>query len=167
MTPMPSDFFGRRLRTERERAEISQAELARRMTVVLGINVDPSAVTRIEQQQRAVRLDEAVAAAQALDLPLVMLLVEDPAAENQRRLREYLTELAVVEGQWSRSRAEIDRLTIAIKALTDERIRLARAQPSTPPLDPELAEAIDARVPLDESEGRGWEREGSTWEDED
>lgn len=165
MTPMPSDFFARRLRTERERAEISQAELARRMAAVLGIKVDPSALTRIEQQQRAVRLDEAVAAAQALDLPLVMLLVEDPAAENQRRLHEYLTELAAAEGQWSRSRAEIDRLTVAIKALTDERIRLARAQPSTPPLDPELAEAIDARVPLDENEGRGWEREEPTWED--
>lgn len=159
MTPMPSDFFVRRLRTERERAEISQAELARRMAAVLGTKVDPSVVTRIEQQQRAVRLDEAVAAAQALDLPLVMLLVEDPAAENQRRLHEYLTELAAAEGQWNRSRAEIDRLTVAIKALTDERIQLAGAQPSTPPLDPELAEAIDARVPLDESERRGWERE--------
>jgi transcriptional regulator with XRE-family HTH domain len=70
----------KRLRQERDRLSISQAELARRIAEVLGQNVDPSAVTRIEQQTRAVRLDEAVAAAEALEVPITLLVSDDPAA---------------------------------------------------------------------------------------
>lgn len=152
MNPLPSDLFARRLRAERERAEISQADLARRMAERLGTRVDPSAVTRIEQQTRAVRLDEAVAVAGALDLPLVMLLTEDPAEENERRLRQYLAELAEAESHWARTGVEIERLTATVKALTEERAHLAGARPGTPELDPDLAAAIDARVPLEHHE---------------
>src|ERR1041385_8510014 len=58
MNPLPGGLFARRLRQERERLGISQAELARRMAALLGTNVDSTAITRIEQQTRAVRLDE-------------------------------------------------------------------------------------------------------------
>lgn len=150
MTTLPSDLFAHRLRTERERIEISQAELARRVATILGTKVDPSAITRIEQQTRAVRLDEAVAVAEALDLPLIMLLNEDPAGANADRVRQYLDELAHAESQWGRTGAEIDRLTTAIKALVQERTRLVASRPGTPDLDPELAAAIDARVPRNE-----------------
>lgn len=152
MNSLPSDLFARRLRAERERAELSQAALARLMAERLGSKIDPSAVTRIEQQTRAVRLDEAVAVAEALDLPLVMLLSEDPAGENERRVRQYLGELAAAESQWARTGAEIDRLTTAVKELTEERARLAGARPETPALDPELAAAIDARIPVEDIE---------------
>lgn len=152
-TEMPSDLFAMRLRQERERAEVSQTELARRISAILGATIDPSAVNRIEQRTRTVRLDEAVAAARALDVPLAMLLVEDPSVDNARQTSEYMKQLSDAEAQWARTRAEVDRLTLAVKALTEERIQIAQARPSaTPPLDPELAEAIDARIPRITSE---------------
>lgn len=149
MKSLPSDVFARRLRAERERAEMSQASLAKKMAEHLGTKVDPSAVTRIEQQIRAVRLDEAVAASEALDLPLTMLVHEDPADENERRVQQYLGELSAAEAQWARTRSEIDRLTSTLRALTEERARVAGVRPETAPLDPRLIEAIEARVPLE------------------
>lgn len=152
MNPLPSDLFARRLRAERERAEMSQAALARLLAKRLGTKLDPSAITRIEQQTRAVRLDEAVAVAEALDLPLVMLLTEDPADENERRVRQYLAELTEAESQWARTGTEISRLTAAVKALTEERAQLAGARADTPELDPRLVEAIEARIPLEDQD---------------
>ncbi|MEU6263740.1 helix-turn-helix domain-containing protein [Saccharopolyspora shandongensis] len=145
MNPLPGDLFARRLRQERERLSISQAELARRIAKILGINVDPSAVTRIEQQTRAVRLDEAVAAAEALDLPLTLLLSDDPAAESEARLQQYIAELALAQREWEKNRLEVQRLFRAIQALT------GGADPQTL-LDPRLRDAIDARVPAESSE---------------
>ncbi|MGI8306941.1 helix-turn-helix domain-containing protein [Saccharopolyspora hattusasensis] len=145
MNPLPGDLFARRLRQERERLNISQAELARRIAVILGTNVDPSAVTRIEQQTRAVRLDEAVAAAEALDIPLPLLLSDDPAAENEARLQQYLAELALAQREWEKHRLEVQRLSRVIQTLTGD----------TDPqvlLDPRLRDAIDARVPAENSE---------------
>ena len=139
MNPLPGDRFARRLRQERERLNISQAELARRIAEILGTNVDPSAVTRIEQQTRAVRLDEAVAAAEALDVPLMLLISEDPTIENEARLRQYLAELTLAQRSWEKDRIEVQRLTRAIQVLT------GGADPQTV-LDPRFRDAIDARV---------------------
>ncbi|MDP9903251.1 helix-turn-helix domain-containing protein [Arthrobacter bambusae] len=118
MNSLPSDTFTRLLRIERERQRISQAELARRMAGTLGTNVDPTAVTRIEQQTRAVRLDEAVAMATALGVPLAALLAEDQVGENEALKQRYLVELAAAQRQWEQSRQEIGRLTSLIQSLS-------------------------------------------------
>jgi transcriptional regulator with XRE-family HTH domain len=118
MNQLPGDLFARRLRQERERLSISQAELARRIAGVLGSNVDPSAVTRIEQQIRAVRLDEAVAAAEALGVPLITLLTDDPVAENEAQLQQALVDLDIARHQWERSRIEVQRLSRLVQLLS-------------------------------------------------
>jgi transcriptional regulator with XRE-family HTH domain len=141
MNPLPGDLFARRLRLERDRLGISQAELARRIAEILGTNVDPSAVTRIEQQVRAVRLDEAVAAAQALDVPLMVLVSEDGEAENEAQLQQYLAELAAAQRQWEKNRLEVLRISKAIQVLGGE----GHLQGG---VDPRLLESIDDRVPL-------------------
>lgn len=146
MNPLPGDLFARRLRQEREHQRISQAELARRVAAILGTNVDPTAVTRIEQQARAVRLDEAVAMAQSLDIPLGLLLVDDPDAENDARMQELVAELGIAQREWELARRRVMRLTRTIQSLGgagDER------------LDDELGNSIDARVPLRGAEEAG------------
>ncbi|MFB7917093.1 helix-turn-helix domain-containing protein [Streptomyces sp. NPDC056061] len=149
MNPLPGDLFARHLRQERERQNVSQAELARRIAGILGTNVDPSAVTRIEQQTRAVRLDEAVAAAQALDVPLILLTSEDPAGEREAQLQQYRAELALAQREWEKKGLEIQRLSRAIQTLTGDMDALPDDTLSPVSLDPRLQEAIDARVPTE------------------
>ncbi|WP_424863112.1 helix-turn-helix domain-containing protein [Streptomyces sp. MMS24-I29] len=149
MNPLPGDLFARRLREERKRRQLSQSELARRIAAILGMNVDPSTVTRIEQQARAVRLDEAVAAAQALDVPLTLLISEDPVAECEVRLQQYRAELVLAQREWEEKRLEIQRLTRAVQVLTGDMEALPGDDQSPASLDPELRDAIDARAPAE------------------
>ncbi|MFG1858917.1 helix-turn-helix domain-containing protein [Actinomadura geliboluensis] len=120
MAPLPSDTFARRVRADRERLGLSQAEVARRMAETLGTNVDATAVTRIELQTRVVRLDDAVAMAQALDIPLASLLTDDVAHENARLIREQLDELAEARLEWERSGQVILGIIRRIQALSTE-----------------------------------------------
>lgn len=118
MSTLPSDTFARRLRIEREEQGMSQARLARGMAEVLGTNVDPSAVTRIEQQTRAIQLDEAVAIARVLDVPLAALLADQSADENEALKQQYLADLAAAQHQWEQTRQEIGRLTRLIQSVS-------------------------------------------------
>lgn len=74
MTLSASETFRRRLREERERAGVSQMELARLMTERLSARIDSTTITRMEKGERTVRLDEAVVAAEVLEVPLSELL---------------------------------------------------------------------------------------------
>lgn len=148
MNALPGDLFARRLRQERERLGISQAELARRIAEILGTNVDPSAVTRIEQQIRAVRLDEAVAASKALDVPLAILVAEDPEAESEAQLQRYLADLAAAQREWEKNRLEVLRLSKAIQVL-------GGGAQLKGVVDFRLLESIDARVPVEEDDQHG------------
>lgn len=142
MNPLPGDLFARRLRQERERQGISQAALARKIAEILGTNVDTSVVNRIEQQLRAVRLDEAVAAAKALRVPLTVLYADDPEAESEAQMQQYLADLAIAQREWEKNRLEVLRISKAIQVLGGEdRLRAM--------IDPRLMESIDARVPLE------------------
>ncbi|MDP9904784.1 helix-turn-helix domain-containing protein [Arthrobacter bambusae] len=118
MNTLPSDIFARRVRAERERQGVSQVELARRMASILGANVDPTAITRIEQQTRAVRLDEAVAMATILKVPLSSLIVDNDAEESEAILQRYLADLAAAHRQWEQTRQEIGRLTQIVQSLS-------------------------------------------------
>ncbi|MFD9867481.1 helix-turn-helix domain-containing protein [Streptomyces niveus] len=121
MNPLPGDIFARRLRQERDRLGISQAELARRMAALLGANVDSTRLTRIEQQTRAVRLDEAVTAAEALGVPLITLVSDNYARENEAQIQNQLAELALAEQEWEKLRQRIHRITRTIQQLSAER----------------------------------------------
>lgn len=152
MNPLPGDLFASRLRQEREQQGVSQAELARRVAAVLGNNVDPTAITRIEQQARAVRLDEAVAVAQALEVPLNLLLTDDPDADHDARLQELIAELTIAQREWELARRRVMRLTRAIQSLSGA---------GDQAMNPELAESIDARVPARDDERASGEGRGA------
>ncbi|AXE23955.1 XRE family transcriptional regulator [Streptomyces globosus] len=153
MNPLPGDLFARRLRQERERLGISQAELARRMAALLGANVDSTAITRIEQQTRAVRLDEAVTAAEALGVPLITLVSDNYARENEAEIQKQLAELAIAEQERERLLQKIHRITRTIRQLSAEREAFVSHALSVNPetagdheLDPETQAALDARM---------------------
>lgn len=126
VSPLPGVIFARRLRQEREAAGVSQVELARRISEQLGASIDPTAITRIESQERAVRLDEAVIAARALDLPLTVLLGEAVEEELDHAIQQYLRQLTEAEAAWEKARIDMQRLTTAIQALTTERDLIQR-----------------------------------------
>lgn len=73
---LPSENFTRRLREARTRRGWSQAELAKRVTA-LGHALDKTALTKLEGGNRKVTLDDAVALAAALDVPLLAMLLPD------------------------------------------------------------------------------------------
>jgi transcriptional regulator with XRE-family HTH domain len=72
--------FGGRLRQERDRRGWSQQEMSRRLAE-LGIRLHSTAITRIERGERSVRLSEAQALADVLEMPLGMLLVSHEQTE--------------------------------------------------------------------------------------
>ncbi|MCX5103412.1 MULTISPECIES: helix-turn-helix domain-containing protein [unclassified Streptomyces] len=153
MNPLPGDLFARRLRKERERLGVSQAELARRMAELFGANVDSTAITRIELQTRSVRLDEAVIAATALGIPLGTLLSDDYARENEAEIQKQLAELALAEQEWEKLRQKIHRITQTIQLLSAERDAFRSHARDVDPetagdyeLDPATKAAVDARL---------------------
>lgn len=83
MTHISEIMFAERLRTERARRGLSQTELARRVTKVLGYTVDGTAITRIEIGQRRARLAEAVVIANELGVSLSSLLSNRSLVEAQ------------------------------------------------------------------------------------
>ncbi|WP_437771388.1 helix-turn-helix domain-containing protein [Arthrobacter sp. KNU40] len=89
-----TETFARRLNEERQQAGLSQAALATRITDMIGRSIDPSAVARAEKHERAIRLDEAVAIADVLQVPLASMLrdrdaIDDEVGELRRDLSLY------------------------------------------------------------------------------
>jgi len=91
VTKQPDQTFASRIRGGRQRAGISQAELSRRLAAVMGYTIDSSAISRSEKGVRAVPLDEAVAIADLLEIPLDGMTPESIKAEARvLRLRQDL-----------------------------------------------------------------------------
>ncbi|WP_188535191.1 helix-turn-helix domain-containing protein [Kocuria dechangensis] len=82
--------FGGRVRHYREAQEVSQRDLARRVTA-LGASVDASGISRIEKGTRTVKLFEAVALAEALDVPLDYLIHGQSARAELNTIRNELS----------------------------------------------------------------------------
>lgn len=76
--------FARRMRQVREAAKMSQTRLAE-LLAERGIKIDPTSITRIEKGARGVRLEEAVAIAEALGVPLEELLLPGRSIIDQIR----------------------------------------------------------------------------------
>lgn len=91
-----TETFARRMREERQRAGLTQVEVAERLTAMLERPVYDSALARVEKHLRAIRLDEAVAIADVLELPLSALLRDrEHVDEEIAQLRQELD-----EAQW-------------------------------------------------------------------
>ena len=126
MDPLPSDVFARRLRAERERLGMTQTDLARAVARLLGQNVDPSAINRIELRTRSVRLDEAAAMAAVLGVPLTVLVHESPVEELDRRISRAVEELAHERRVLADSRSRVAALEASLDLLEEERKVLYR-----------------------------------------
>ena len=95
---LATETFARRLVEERQRAGLSQAALAERVTAIIGRSIDPSALARAEKHERAIRLDEAAAIADVLQVPLASMLrdrdaIDDEIGELRRDLSQDLWRL--------------------------------------------------------------------------
>ena len=126
MDPLPSDVFARRLRAERERLGMTQTDLARSIARLLGQNVDPSAINRIELRTRAVRLDEAAAMAAVLGVPLTVLVHESPIEELDRKISRAVAELEHERRILADSRSRVTTLEASLDLLEKERQMLYR-----------------------------------------
>ena len=126
MDPLPSDVFARRLRAERERLGMTQTDLARSIARLLGQNVDPSAINRIELRTRAVRLDEAAAMAAVLGVPLTVLVHESPVEELDRKISRAVAELEHERRILADSRSRVTTLEASLDLLEKERQMLYR-----------------------------------------
>jgi transcriptional regulator with XRE-family HTH domain len=83
-------LLAERLRALREAADITQGELAERMTR-LGFSMHQTAVAKVERGQRPVRLNEVAAFAAALRVPVTDLLtVTDSTPEAEERWSDLL-----------------------------------------------------------------------------
>lgn len=91
----------------------------------LGDPVDGSAVTRIENGSRAVRLEEAVAIAESLDVPLAMLVdaagdhaARTAALERERRRQE--DRAAAAEHEHQQAQLALAEIELQLQQLAQE-----------------------------------------------
>lgn len=122
-----TEVFARRMREERRRAGVSQADLAQRLTEMIGRQVDPSAVARAEKHQRGVRLDEAIAIAEVLGVGLEAMLRDRGAVDDE--LDQLRQELSQHVWQQDQARNQLSRAQDSIAA-TERRIAELEASES-------------------------------------
>lgn len=100
------DWFGRRVREERELRGWTQFELAERLRRQ-GISLHQSAIAKIElrdvDRPRTIRLDEAKALSEAFGVDLAQMLLDSPGARAHHLARKirYWTEAQVEEFQFA------------------------------------------------------------------
>lgn len=112
----PSAVFARRMREARERADMSQVVLARGITLRLGVTVDQTTVARMERGERGIRLDEAVAIADVLNVPLARLL-GDSDSQQAAEIQQLRFDLERAKVMQANASAEIERLTARLREL--------------------------------------------------
>lgn len=122
MTETPRSMFSRRLREHRRAAGLTQAGLADLISERIDATLDGTAITRIERGERGVKLEEAVAAAQALRIPLAALVSDEPAEDA--RLRELHTALERERGRMAAAEEEMRQATAAMVHIEQEMERL-------------------------------------------
>ena len=126
---VPSKVFGSRLRETRKARRISQTALAQRMTDV-GRPLDKAAVLRIENGERRLSLDEAIAFASVLNaVPANMLTppddeflaVTDNVAIDGEALRSWLVTGSALPG-WPQHMPGTPEDRLRLDALLEDRV---------------------------------------------
>ncbi|SMX99195.1 helix-turn-helix domain-containing protein [Brevibacterium linens] len=130
----PEGSFAARLREERRRRGLSQAEVAERLSARLEVTIDKSALARMERGERSIRLNEAVALAEILQVTLLRLVGESGDGPNAR-VRRALDELENAEVLLRAATEEVERRGAQVE---EARARLAEVE------NRELAEDLRA-----------------------
>lgn len=118
MPETPKDMFARRLREERQAAGLTQAAFGELISKRLDATVGGTAVTRIEKGERSVKLEEAVAAAQALGVPLAALVSDE--TPEAARLNELKAALREQQGRAAAAEAEFQQAQAAMVHIEQE-----------------------------------------------
>lgn len=116
----PEERFAERLLPLRKRQGLSQARLADRLSALLGDKVSATAITKIEAGNRAVRLNEAVAAAHVLGVPLAELVAEDEQGLRLIELRRERDWYASQMEEAMRMHAEAQHHFIGVRDAIEE-----------------------------------------------
>lgn len=99
----PERGVARRIKERREALGFSQAQLAAVLKDLTGVALDPSAITRLERGERSIRVDELVAIAFTLDVPVTDLLFSDA----DRALKDDLVRLVSLWSEADQRRTEL------------------------------------------------------------
>jgi transcriptional regulator with XRE-family HTH domain len=110
-------WFGRSVRERREQLGMSQRELAEKVSLYGHTKMDPTAVTRMEKGQRAVRLGEALTIAGILKMPLAALVANRTKEGLERRIAEIEERRAAALNHVAGLQAEIEALQAEIAKL--------------------------------------------------
>ncbi len=138
--------FAQRLKEVRESMKLSQARLAALLAERRGIDLDPTAITRIERHQRGVGLNEAHAIADVLSVRLsdlcrpasapesILLLTLDLAdaeceharvvevsRETGARVREVESRVSELRNKLAKALADLDAITVSPRTYKDLR----------------------------------------------
>jgi transcriptional regulator with XRE-family HTH domain len=125
----PEQTFARRMRELREELGVPQSHIANVLKLMHGIELDPSAITRIEKGTRKLRLDEAVAIAKVLERTVdEMLRPTLPPDEQLRQAEDY-----VEPARW-RAAAAVAEWEVAGRRLERLRVHLADGADLAAPL---------------------------------
>ncbi|HTW15146.1 MAG TPA: helix-turn-helix transcriptional regulator [Nocardioides sp.] len=101
-------MFAARIQERRKALDWAQTTLAANLGQAFGIDLDGTAITRIEQGKRRVRLDEAVAITQLLGLDLHEVTAPHPGGidEQLERARIALDSASYAAEFWQRERTQ-------------------------------------------------------------
>ena len=103
--------FAEAMRDARTKKGWSQRKLAEELEAASGLKLDPSAMTRMENNQRDLKLDEAVAIARVLDIPIATVL----NGKQEQLVRECMLWL----GEWDEHISAGLRLASRVQAALD------------------------------------------------
>lgn len=121
-------IFARRVRDVRKQAEMTQAQLAARMTSA-GYKIDNTAISRIESGDRPVSIGEAVHLAGFLGVPLVELVTDPGANTEAEKTHRDRVEAQIAVRALQHQAAEYDKLLTEQKLLYENTVaRLQAAQ---------------------------------------
>ena len=123
--PQLNEIFIRSMREIRKSEQITQVDLAARVSEALGYAIDGSAITRIEKGQRPLRLDEAAAIATALGMRMQDMLpseltLEEQIAELERDEAQAHAELNKLDHAYQEARASLTVLELRLSELRSE-----------------------------------------------
>ena len=120
--------FARRLRQERVSRGLSQTEFASRLAERLGVATYPTTITKIEKGEREIKLGEAIAIAEILDLPLSALTDDKSSFDDEiASLHQELDEARTHETELYRAHQAAQRrvrsITRRLRALSTSAFR--------------------------------------------
>lgn len=122
IAPTPEQTFAARVKERREFLRMSQTQLAQHLRDYQGLDLDGTAITRLERGDRRVRLDEAVAIVTVLGMDLYEAIAPHPGDldEQLERARAAVFNASYAEGFWRREYDAALTRANELQALVDQ-----------------------------------------------